>query len=144
MWHKVAGVIFVIFVFFIVTGNYLGEQCIDVNDGTPEASGQSCKNCWKPIETSVKSDLCPDPEGDGTPEASVRTCVASSEAQKYNAYVETTLCACDQARTNEFSDQALNKQITELVLSFSGLTISESEVSSFCNQPTVAVKQRYG
>jgi len=126
MWHKVAGVIFVIFIFFIVTGNYLGEQCIDVN---------GCKSCWKPIATSVKSDLCPDPE---------KACLARSEAQKYNAYVEATLCACDKARADEFSDPTLNKQISDLIKSFSGLSISESEVSSFCSQPTAAVKQRYG
>ena len=135
MWHKVAGAFFVIFVFFIVTGNYLGEQCIDVKDGTSEASVQTCKSCWKPIATSVKSDLCPDPE---------KACIASSEAQKYNAYVDTTLCACDKARTGEFTDPALNKQISDLILSFSGLNVPTSEVSSFCKQPTVAVKQRYG
>ncbi|MBI4162555.1 MAG: hypothetical protein HY513_02635 [Candidatus Aenigmarchaeota archaeon] len=132
MWHKIAAVIFVIFVFFIVTGNYLGEQCIEVNGGK---GGDACKSCWKPIATSVKSDLCPDSE---------KACLASSEAQKYNAFVEATLCACDKAKADEFSDQNLNKKITELVFSFSGLTIAESEVSGFCNQPTVAVKQRYG
>lgn len=135
MWHKVAGALFVIFIFFIVTGNYLGEQCIDVSDGTPEASVRSCKSCWKPIDTSLKSDLCPDPE---------KACIASSEAQKHNAYVETTLCACDKARLDEFSDPASNKQISDLILGFSGLTVPTSDVSSFCQQPTVAVKQRYG
>ncbi|GEM_PF-2863225 len=126
MWHKFAAALFVIFIFFIVTGNYLGEQCIDVN---------GCKNCWKPIATSVKSDLCPDPE---------KACVASNEAQKHNAYVDTTLCACDKARIDEFSNPTTNKQISDLVLGFSGFTVAPNEVSSFCQQPTVAVKQRYG
>ena len=135
MWHKVAGALFVIFVFFIVTGNYLGEQCIDVSGETSEASDRSCKSCWKPIATSIKSDLCPDPD---------KACVASSEAQKYNAYVDATLCACDKAKANDFSDYVLNKKISDLVLGFSGLTVAPTEISSFCSQPTVAVKQRYG
>lgn len=121
----ILAIIIIVFAFFVITGNYLGEQCVDIN---------GCKQCWKPTTVSVTSDLCPDPQ---------KACLARPETQQYNAYIDSALCACQKANAANYADEDLNTRIIDAVYGFSGYRYNTAK--EFCDSPgNVAVKARYG
>ncbi|HLD85620.1 MAG TPA: hypothetical protein VI968_03630 [archaeon] len=118
-------VVVIVFMFFVITGNYFGQQCVDVN---------GCKECWKPLAESITSDLCPDPQ---------KPCIAQPEARQHNAYVDASLCACQQASADNYQDADINQKIIDAVYGFSGYKYQTAK--EFCESPgNVAVKVKYG
>lgn len=63
----------------------------------------SCRNCWSSSNIQVTSDLCPTSE----------PCNARPYLQQHNAVVDTLLCACANAKSVEYEDTNLNKQIED-------------------------------
>ena len=94
-----------------------------------------CMQCWETEPLTVQSELCP----------SAAPCVASPAQQQHNAIVDVLLCACDNAKKNNYANQNLNKEI-ETVLVVSNIT-GDSIITArqFCDSPGLLLtKRQYG
>jgi len=115
------GLIIIVVLFSI--GVFLSDQQLDV---------AGCTAKWKLVSVNVpRSDLCPS-----------NSCVASPSAQQHNAIVDALLCACEKTKYVQYSDEAVNNRIKEVVNNFFGYTLTANEV---CEQPgSFLVKRSYG
>ncbi len=94
---------FVIFIAIIaVIGLMSNQNCSRIG---------SCSNCWSTSDAQLSSSLCPQP---GVP------CTAKPYLQQHNAVVDTLVCACASAKSAEYKDTGLNKQIEDAYFAMRG------------------------
>ncbi|MBI4018317.1 MAG: hypothetical protein HY368_01800 [Candidatus Aenigmarchaeota archaeon] len=112
-----------VFAILYIGGAVLGEQCVEIDE---------YRGCWKTVDTTVTSDLCP----------TAQPCLATAQAQQHNAISDVLLKACVKASTNGYKDAALNKRIEEVAKSFTGYDITAQQL---CGNPgSVLTRQQYG
>ncbi len=120
--YILATILIIIIVLFGM-GFFLSDQQIDV---------AGCTAKWKLTPVTVpRSDLCPS-----------QLCTASSDGQQHNAIVDALLCACDNAKSGQYANEADNKRIEEVVGNFFGYSVTVNEI---CDQPGLFLTKRsYG
>ncbi|MBI2578942.1 MAG: hypothetical protein HYW26_04490 [Candidatus Aenigmarchaeota archaeon] len=116
-------IIILVFGLLYIGGSVLGEQCISIDE---------FRECWKTVDTTVTSDLCPTPQ----------PCLATAQAQQHNAISNVLVQACEKAKKSSYSDAALNKRIEEVAKAFTGYDIPAQQL---CGNPgSVLTRQQYG
>lgn len=112
-------IVVVIVLFFLGSGNL---------DKTISIGACSARFATEPV--TVTSDLC----------GAKKTCVASPEAQQNNAVVDVLLCACEKAKSADYADAKLNRDIEGIVSEFYRYSLAARD---FCGQPVLLVKRSY-
>ena len=87
---------------FAAIGAFSSQNCSRI-DG--------CNNCWSSSEVQVTSDLCPIAD---------QPCNTTPFLQQHNAVVDTLVCACASAKSADYSDPGLNKQIEDAYFAMLG------------------------
>ena len=115
--------VFIVLGISFLYGTVIAEQCVTIDQ---------YKGCWKTIDTSVKSELCPTNE----------PCIAKPPDQQNNAIVDVLVQACQKAKNSNYADASMNKRIEEVAKTFTRYDIG---VNTLCDQPgLILVKRRYG
>jgi len=119
----IAAIVVVIFAVLFALGSFVSVQSIDV---------VGCRAEWKTTFVTVTtSELCSSP-----------SCTAQPADQQHNAIVDALLCACEKARSSEYTAQNENQRIEEVVREKFGYSGSASE---FCEQSGLFLAKRsYG
>ena len=90
----IAVIVFVLLILYF-SGSTMGNQCTEIGE---------CKSCWNTYSKEIESSLC----GNQT------TCTPEPYKVQHNAIVDVLVCACDNAKTADFTDAELNARISEV------------------------------
>lgn len=102
-------IILVVFFAVYVAGTFTSSQCSTIG---------SCQSCWKTYSIEVSGSLC----------RSNTTCIAKPYVQQHNAVVDSLTCACSAAKSSDYANAALNKQIEDAFKAFKGYSSTASDL----------------
>jgi len=119
----IALLIIIIFLLLFGLAQFVGSSCSAIG---------GCKQCWDTVSRDVYSDLCPSSD----------PCWAEAHEMQHNALVDLLLCACKNAKASDYSDENINKQITDVYKVMSGYDI---QIQELCDSPSLYLtKWSYG
>lgn len=106
-----------------VWGAMVGENT-EVVSGNSYSIG-SCSERWTDTSYNAKSSYCFDSEN----------CTITPEKERHNKLVEVLICACNNAKSNNYENSDHNQKIESV---YEMLTSYELEAQEICENPKVS------
>jgi len=127
-WYDKVTIIIVVLIVVMFSFGLLLKQFVNLGEGSYEIG--KCKASWSWEPHIVRSEYCPNATF-GNP----KECLSDPMVEQHNALVDLILCACDDAKQNNYGDLNTNQKIEHV---YEQLTGYKKDVKAICEAPDLA------